>query len=123
MTDRPAATTAPELRRVIGLPLLVLYGLGITIGAGIYVLIGSAAEQAGLFAPTAFLAAAFVIMVYSVLKVGLVSFPGVDFTGPTAPYMAWALGFLCGFSERFAPDFIQSASGRFGDGPDPGVSS
>ncbi|MCB1368630.1 MAG: amino acid permease [Rhodobacteraceae bacterium] len=60
MTDRPAATTAPELRRVIGLPLLVLYGLGITIGAGIYVLIGSAAEQAGLFAPTAFLAAAFV---------------------------------------------------------------
>lgn len=70
-----------------------------------------------------FLAAAFVIMVYSVLKVGLVSFPGVDFTGPTAPYMAWALGFLCGFSERFAPDFIQNAGGRFGDAPDPGVNS
>ena len=68
-----------------------------------------------------FLAAAFVVMVYSVLKVGLVSFPGVSFTGPTAPYMAWALGFLCGFSERFAQDFIQSAGGRFGDTPEPRV--
>jgi basic amino acid/polyamine antiporter, APA family len=37
----------PELCRAIGLPLLVLYGLGITIGAGIYVLVGAAAETAG----------------------------------------------------------------------------
>lgn len=51
----------PQLRRVIGLPLLVLYGLGITIGAGIYVLIGAAAEQAGIYAPLAFLFAAFVM--------------------------------------------------------------
>jgi len=51
----------PELRRAIGLPLLVLYGLGITIGAGIYVLIGTAADKAGIYAPTAFLFAAFVM--------------------------------------------------------------
>lgn len=51
----------PTLRRVIGLPLLVLYGLGITIGAGIYVLIGAAAAEAGQYAPTAFLFAAFVM--------------------------------------------------------------
>ncbi len=58
MTDN---SKQPELRRVIGLPLLVLYGLGITIGAGIYVLIGAAAETAGIYAPTAFLFAALVM--------------------------------------------------------------
>jgi APA family basic amino acid/polyamine antiporter len=51
----------PQLRRVIGLPLLVLYGLGITIGAGIYVLIGTAASIAGEYAPASFLFAAFVM--------------------------------------------------------------
>lgn len=50
-----------ELRRAISLPLLVLYGLGITIGAGIYVLIGSASARAGVYAPTSFLFAAFVM--------------------------------------------------------------
>jgi len=29
------------LRRVLGTPLLVFYGLGVIIGAGIYVLVGS----------------------------------------------------------------------------------
>lgn len=52
---------APTLKRAIGLPLLVLYGLGITIGAGIYVLIGEAAATAGIYAPSAFLVAAFVM--------------------------------------------------------------
>ncbi len=56
-----ATDTEPHLRRVIGLPLLVLYGLGITIGAGIYVLIGTAASIAGEYAPTSFLFAAFVM--------------------------------------------------------------
>ncbi len=56
-----------ELKRVIGLPLLVLYGLGITIGAGIYVLIGAATAEAGAYAPSAFLFAAFV-MVFSALS-------------------------------------------------------
>lgn len=57
----------PKLRRALGLPLLVLYGLGITIGAGIYVLIGEASAKAGLFAPSAFLLAAFV-MTFSALS-------------------------------------------------------
>jgi hypothetical protein len=61
-----------------------------------------------------FISAAFVVLVYAVLKVGLISFPGVSFTGPAAPYMAWALGFLCGFSERFAQDAVDDAGGRFG---------
>ena len=32
-----------QLRRRLGLPLLVLYGTGITIGSGIYVMIGAVA--------------------------------------------------------------------------------
>ncbi|MEZ5651552.1 MAG: APC family permease [Burkholderiaceae bacterium] len=53
--DVPAA---PALARVLSLPLLVLYGLGVTIGAGIYVLIGAAAGRAGIHAPAAFVLAA-----------------------------------------------------------------
>ena len=50
--------TRTKLRRVLPLPLLVLYGLGVTIGAGIYVLIGAAAGRAGIHAPLAFAVAA-----------------------------------------------------------------
>lgn len=57
-------TSPPTLRRVVTLPLLVLYGLGVTIGAGIYVLIGETVLQAGVFAPTSFLLAA-LIMAFS----------------------------------------------------------
>jgi amino acid transporter len=55
----------PALRRRLGLPLLVLYGTGITIGAGIYVLIGAVAGHAGGYAPWSFLAAA-VVMTFTV---------------------------------------------------------
>ncbi len=55
----------PALKRRIGLPLLVLYGTGITIGAGIYVLIGSVAGHAGTLAPWSFLIAA-VVMAFTV---------------------------------------------------------
>ena len=64
MTDRPPTTTShppPALRRRLGLVLLVLYGVGITVGAGIYVLIGTVAGHAGVHAPWAFGLAALVM--------------------------------------------------------------
>jgi len=46
------------LKRSLTLPMLVLYGLGTTVGAGIYVLVGAAAGRAGMQAPLAFIVAA-----------------------------------------------------------------
>lgn len=46
------------LKRELTLPLVTLYGLGVTIGAGIYVLVGTTAAKAGFYAPVSFLLAA-----------------------------------------------------------------
>jgi basic amino acid/polyamine antiporter, APA family len=50
------------LKRVLSLPLVILYGLGITVGAGIYVLVGETAGRAGMLAPFSFLVAAAVML-------------------------------------------------------------
>ncbi len=49
-----------RLERVLGLPMLVLYGLGTTVGAGIFALVGKVAGRAGLYAPVSFFAAALI---------------------------------------------------------------
>lgn len=60
-----------ELKRGLSLWLLVLYGLGNILGAGIYVLVGKVAGNAGMFAPVAFfvasLVAAFTALSYAEL--------------------------------------------------------
>ena len=48
----------PQLNRSLSLGLLTLYGLGTTIGAGIFVLIGKVAGAGGSLAPVSFLLAA-----------------------------------------------------------------
>ena len=50
-----------RLKRSLTLWLAVLYGLGVTIGAGIYVLVGIAAGRSGMHAPLAFGLAALVM--------------------------------------------------------------
>ena len=50
--SQPANT---ELRRSLSMLQVVLYGLGTTIGAGIYLLIGEVAKLSGMAAPAAFL--------------------------------------------------------------------
>ncbi len=54
----------PRLVRSLTLTHAVLYGLGVTIGAGIYVLVGIAAGRSGMHAPLAFIGAA-LVMVFS----------------------------------------------------------
>ncbi|MEO3431330.1 APC family permease [Pelagibius sp. CAU 1746] len=58
MAGEPSLKPGPSLKRGLNLPLMVLYGLGTTIGAGIYALVGKVAGNAGLHAPFAFLMAA-----------------------------------------------------------------
>jgi hypothetical protein len=64
------------------------------------------------------IAIVFAIFVYTVMKAGVISSLGVDLQGPSAPYFAWAIGFLCGFSERFARDIVTRASAPLG-APEP----
>ncbi len=45
------------LKRTLSLPMMVLYGLGTTIGAGIYALVGEIARVSGYYAPVSFLIA------------------------------------------------------------------
>lgn len=53
-------TDDETLARRINQPLLILYGLGTILGAGIYVLIGKVAAEANLLAPLSFIVAAVV---------------------------------------------------------------
>ncbi|MGE0665803.1 MAG: APC family permease [Sphingomonadales bacterium] len=58
----PAASSgAPGLLRSLTLTHAILYGLGVTIGAGVYVLVGVAAGRSGMHAPLAFIGAALVM--------------------------------------------------------------
>ena len=51
-----------SLKKNITLPLLTFYGLGNTLGAGIYVLVGKVAGIAGLYAPIAFVVSSLVVI-------------------------------------------------------------
>ena len=61
LARRNTPISGVRLRRALTAPMVVLYGLGVTIGAGIYVLVGATAAEAGAFAPIAFLVAAAVV--------------------------------------------------------------
>ncbi len=63
----PSPQPAVPLRRALSLPMMTLYGVGTTIGAGIYVLVGKVAGAAGLLAPLSFVLAA-VLAAFSALS-------------------------------------------------------
>jgi basic amino acid/polyamine antiporter, APA family len=67
MTAKPA----PVLRRALNLPWLVFYGVGVTVGAGVFALIGEVVRVSGdhavLAFPVAGLVAGFTAMSYAVL--------------------------------------------------------
>ena len=46
-----------ELRRALNLPMLIFYGVGVTVGAGIFALIGETMLVAGEKAPLSFVVA------------------------------------------------------------------
>ena len=58
---RTSRASPQKLAKSLTLAHAVLYGLGVTIGAGIYVLVGVAAGRSGMHAPLAFVAAAVVM--------------------------------------------------------------
>jgi len=58
--DNTTSGIETALARRISLPLLTLYGLGTTVGAGIYVIIGETAALSGYYLPLAFLFASLV---------------------------------------------------------------
>lgn len=62
-----------------------------------------------------FISIMFAILAFVMIKAGVISFLGVDLDSPSGSYLSWALGFLCGFSERLAQDFVGRAGGVFGD--------
>lgn len=59
-TDAKSQPT--RLKRTLTLPYVVLYGLGVTVGAGIYVLVGEVITRSGQYAPVSFLIAGLVML-------------------------------------------------------------
>jgi APA family basic amino acid/polyamine antiporter len=59
-TDKGSQPT--KLKRTLTLPYVVLYGLGVTVGAGIYVLVGEVITRSGQYAPVSFLIAGLVML-------------------------------------------------------------
>jgi len=61
MIEDQDLSKTPKLRRRLNLTLIMLYGLGTTVGGGIYVLVGTVAGRAGLYAPFSFIVAALMV--------------------------------------------------------------
>ena len=64
LSKSPKSTPpSPNLKRALGLPLLVFYGVGTIIGGGFYALTGEVAGKAGMLAPFAFGLSALIALV------------------------------------------------------------
>ncbi len=61
------SNNSTRLKRALTLPMIIFYGIGTILGSGIYVLVGKVAEEAGIYAPLAFMVSA-VIAIFSGLS-------------------------------------------------------
>lgn len=83
-----------QLRRTLSLPLLVFYGLGVTVGAGIFALVGEILGSAGSQAPLAFLVAGVIAGLTGVSYMALVAqYPRA---GGEAVYVRQGIGIAAG---------------------------
>lgn len=87
------------LQRRIGLGLLTAYGVGVMVGAGIYVLVGQVVGQAGAWAPLAFLLA------------GLVALPSALSYAELSSRMPEAAGEVAFIERGFASTTLAAAVG------------
>lgn len=105
LTSEAVTGERVTLKRGLTLPLLTLYGLGVTVGAGIYVLVGATAAKAGFYAPVSFVLAALVTaftgLSYAELSTrmpvsaGEAAYVRAGFNSPT---LALGVGLLVAFS-------------------------
>lgn len=95
MTSQSAPPRSEDrLRRTLSLPLLVFYGLGVTVGAGIFALVGEILGSAGDQAPLAFLVAGVIAGLTGMSYMALVAqFPRA---GGEAVYVRNGLGTAAG---------------------------
>lgn len=94
ITESPPPLPESQLRRTLSLPLLVLYGLGVTVGAGIFALVGEILGSAGDQAPLAFLVAGVIAGLTGISYMALVAqFPRA---GGEAVYVRNGLGSAAG---------------------------
>jgi hypothetical protein len=70
----------------------------------------------GFFKP--YIGIGFALFVFAVFKSGVIAVGGTRLD-EIDPYTYWALGFLCGFSERFASDFVARAENQLAVAPAP----
>jgi APA family basic amino acid/polyamine antiporter len=98
------------LRRVLTLWPLIFYGMGIIVGAGIYVALGSVMERAGSFTPISFLIAGIAAGLTGICYAELAShFPEA---AGAATYVRRAFGSnLLGFVVGAATTFAVAAAG------------
>jgi len=90
---------ATTLKRTLSLPMMILYGLGTTIGAGIYALVGEIAGVAGSYAPVSFLIASL-----------MAGFTALSFAELSARY-PYAAGAALYVSKGFAPVRVSTMVG------------
>lgn len=99
-TTTPSGTEPAGLKRCLGLWEIVVYGVGLILGAGIYVLIGAAAGIAGNMVWLSFLLAAlvagFTAMSYAELS-ALFPKSGAEFVYAQAAFGSRALAWIIGF--------------------------